>query len=117
MCEDSGEQVGLVGNEAVEGDVSHICVGFEFCEDTFLRTASVVKVNNLRCGGSLVGENDLMGIAKLLGDEKVELNRLLGLHRLASTNKQEPACKFPGFGFPEFFEECDVRAAGGPTLS
>jgi len=117
VCEDRGEQIDFVGNETVKGDIRHVGISFQFCKDTFLRTASVVKVNDL-CGRCcLVGEDDFMGVAELLRDEKIELNRFLGLHSLASPNKEEPARAIPGFWFPGFFEESGIDVTGCPTLS
>jgi len=76
-----------------------------------------VKINDLRGGCCLVGENDLVGVAELQRDKEILLNRFLGLHRLASTDEEEPACTVPAFWFPGFLEEGDVAAAGGPPLS
>ena len=45
------EQIGLVGDEPVEGDIGHVGVGFQFGKDIFLRTASVVKINDLSGAG------------------------------------------------------------------
>jgi len=50
----------LVGNESVEGDVCHVCVGFQLGKDIFLRTATIVKLNDLSGACRLVGEDNLM---------------------------------------------------------
>lgn len=110
MRKHGGEQIGLVWDEAVEGDIGHISVGFQFGKDVFLGTASVVKVNDLSGACGLVGEDDLVGEAKHLGNKEVQLDGFLGLHNLFCPDEKESASTVPGFRFPYFLEKRGIAA-------
>jgi len=54
----------LVRDKAVEGDIGHVSVGFQFGKDVFLRTSSVVKFDDLSGAGCFIGEDYLVGKAR-----------------------------------------------------
>ena len=57
----------MVGDKSIERDIGHVGVGFQFGEDIFLRTSSIVKFDDLSRAGCLIGEDNLVGKAKLHG--------------------------------------------------
>ena len=117
MGEDDREQICLVGYEALERDVFHVGVCFQFGEDVFLGTASIMEREHLCHGSVFVGDDHLVSVAEYLGDEKIELNRLLVDHSLPGAYKEEAEGTVPGHWFPRLFEADGVPAACGPPLS
>ena len=105
----------MVGDKSIERDIGHVGVGFQFGENVFLRTAAVVKFDDLSGAGCFISEDDLVGKAELQRNKEVKLDGFLGLYRFFSAHEKEPTCMVPGFGFPGFFEESDIEAAGGPN--
>ena len=107
----------MVGDKAVEGDIGHVSVGFQFGENVFLRTASVVKFDDLSGAGCFIGEDNLVGKAKLQRDEEVKLDWFLRLNGLFCSDEEESERTVPGFRLPRFLKEGGIGCAGSPTLA
>ena len=115
MREHRGKQVELVGDEAVKRDVCHVCIGFQFGKDIFLRTTTIVKLNDLSGACGFVGKDYLVGKAELQRNKEVKLHGFFGLYRLFGAHEKEASGIVPGFWFPGFLEASGNGSAGRPA--
>ena len=79
MREDCGHHVKMITVEPSYGDVIQIALRFQFAKRIFLRPAAVVKIQDLLHGCLLVRNDHFELIAVFMGNEQIELDRLLGL--------------------------------------
>ena len=117
VCHDCREEPRLVGGATSAGDVVHLSLRLQLCEDRFLCATPVVKRQELarrQCG---VGQDDLELIAVLVGSERVQLQRALALLGLTGADEDETPRLLPAFRLPVAFEEAHFAIGTVPDVS
>lgn len=82
MRHHGGQQIDLVAMPGSCRYIRHLILRFEFGENPFLATTTIVESHYPGGGQRLIGQDDLECITVLVGDEQVQLYGLLVLIRL-----------------------------------
>ena len=94
----------MVAQEFPGGDVVHVALRLQFCEDRLLGTAAMMEGCDMASRDRLVGDHDLELVAVVVGDEEVELDGTFGAYRCESAHDEQTKAAVPALGFPTGLE-------------
>src|SRR3972149_901386 len=100
MGQHGRQEINLIAVEPPDCDIIHLTVGFEFAEDPFLGTPSVMKAKNLLHPDALVGHHNFELMPVFMRHEQIHLNRSLLLHLAALTDKNKSIPLIPFLWLP-----------------
>ncbi len=92
--------VQMVAMQSPDRNIVKVALRLQFADCVFLRTAAIVKEQNLLHGGLLVSRDHLELITVFVRDEQIKLNRLFGLYFDPFSYEEEPEAAVPFLGLP-----------------
>ncbi len=117
MRHDRCQHVGLVSGERSCRHIIQVPLGLQLGKHAFLGAAAVVEGNDLAGADFLVGHHHLEVVPVFVGDEEVELDRLLVLDPCLAANEDEAEAALPFLRLPALLEERDLPIEAAPDLS
>lgn len=117
MREDGRHHIKVIAVKPSYGDVIQIALRLQFAEGIFLRSSTIVKIQDLFHGCLLVRNDNLELKAIFMGNEQIELDRFLRLLFDLPTDKEKTKAGVPTLGFPRCVEIRKLTAEKLPAPS